>query len=132
MGSEMCIRDRPITIEGMENIHGVSSHNIQRYGEELLSIFRQFDPPNIDSQIQRAVEGDSLLEGSEDQIISDLKVWRIEKAAGKPAFTIFNDETLRDLAKKRPQNLDELLSVYGIGPAKAKNFGQDLLKFFNK
>ena len=70
--------------------------------------------------------------GVEDQIISDLKVWRIEKAAGKPAFTIFNDETLRDLAKKRPENLDELLSVYGIGPAKAEKFGQDLLKFFNK
>ncbi len=129
---EALIQSWPATIEGMENIPAVTSHNIQRYGEELLSIFRQFDPPNIDSQIQRAVEGDSLLEGSEGQIISDLKVWRIEKAAGKPAFTIFNDETLRDLAKKRPENLDELLSVYGIGPAKAEKFGQDLLKFFNK
>ena len=51
-------------------------------------------------------------------------------AAGKPAFTIFNDKTLTDLVKKRPRNIDELLAVHGIGPAKAEKLGQDLLEFF--
>ncbi len=59
----------------------------------------------------------------------NLKKWRKEKAfeLDLPAFVIFNDQTLRQLAIRNPQSLDELRSIHGIGEAKLEKFGWDLL-----
>lgn len=58
-----------------------------------------------------------------------LRQWRKAKAAelDLPAFVIFGDKTLRDLAQKNPQNLTDLKNIYGIGEAKLEKFGWDLL-----
>jgi len=44
-----------------------------------------------------------------------------------PAFMIFHDKTLRDMARKRPQNMDEMASVHGVGTAKLERFGSTFL-----
>jgi ATP-dependent DNA helicase RecQ len=44
-----------------------------------------------------------------------------------PAYVIFHDKTLIELAKARPQSFDEMLNISGIGEAKLKKFGQTLL-----
>jgi ATP-dependent DNA helicase RecQ len=44
-----------------------------------------------------------------------------------PAYVIFHDKTLIELAKIKPQNLDEMLDINGIGEAKLRKFGQTLL-----
>jgi ATP-dependent DNA helicase RecQ len=46
---------------------------------------------------------------------------------GVPAYVIFHDATLRDMARRRPQALAELLSVHGVGERKAKTYGQRFL-----
>ncbi len=71
----------------------------------------------------------SELSPSEEQRFQALRVWRKAKAAelDTPAFVIFGDKTLRELAQKNPKNLDELKSIYGIGEAKLEKFGWDLL-----
>ncbi|MEQ8839850.1 MAG: ATP-dependent DNA helicase UvrD2 [Acidimicrobiales bacterium] len=58
-----------------------------------------------------------------------LKAWRTEtsQAAGMPAYVVFNDATLYDLARLRPIDDDELLSVPGIGPVKVEKYGADIL-----
>ncbi len=40
-----------------------------------------------------------------------------------PAFVIFSDETLRDLARKKPKDSEQMLSVYGVGEAKRERYG---------
>lgn len=59
-----------------------------------------------------------------------LKDWR--KAYAKehdiPAFIVFSDRTLNDLATKNPQTLAELQDVYGFGPAKTEALGALILK----
>ncbi|MEM7140894.1 MAG: ATP-dependent DNA helicase UvrD2 [Actinomycetota bacterium] len=59
-----------------------------------------------------------------------LKSWRGEtaKASGMPAYVVFNDATLYDLARLRPVDDDELLSVPGIGPVKVEKYGADILE----
>lgn len=46
---------------------------------------------------------------------------------GVPAYVIFTDMTLRDLAVKKPTNMTELLEVRGIGSEKAEKYGTAIL-----
>ncbi len=63
-------------------------------------------------------------------LLSALKRWRLEIAdeAGIPAYCIFHNTALNELVACRPQSAAELLEIKGIGPAKAKQFGQSLLE----
>lgn len=63
-------------------------------------------------------------------LLSKLKEWRKEKAQqqGVPAFVIFNDKTLEQIAAGKPQTDDELLAVDGIGPVKLEKYGEALLQ----
>ena len=47
--------------------------------------------------------------------------------AGVPPFVIFHDTTLREMVRNRPQSLQELLAVNGVGEQKLKRYGQDFL-----
>ena len=62
-------------------------------------------------------------------IMEDLKKWRKRKSEDMnvPPYIIFGDKTLYDLAAKKPLNKNELLKVYGIGKAKAEEFGKALI-----
>jgi ATP-dependent DNA helicase RecQ len=44
-----------------------------------------------------------------------------------PAYVIFHDKTLIELADQRPQSFEEMLEINGIGESKLKKFGQTLL-----
>ena len=58
-----------------------------------------------------------------------LKEKRLElaKAKGVPAYVIFPDKTLEEMAVIRPSTLDDMAAVKGIGTAKLKNFGKTFL-----
>ena len=44
-----------------------------------------------------------------------------------PAYVVFHDKTLIELARVKPQSLDEMLEITGIGESKLRKFGQELL-----
>ena len=58
-----------------------------------------------------------------------LRTWRRQRAAEDevPAFVVFNDKTLAELVRVRPRSRRDLLTISGIGPAKADRYGEDLL-----
>jgi ATP-dependent DNA helicase RecQ len=47
---------------------------------------------------------------------------------GVPAYVVFSDRTLREMAEARPENEDELLGVSGVGPAKLQRYGDRFLR----
>ena len=57
-----------------------------------------------------------------------LRQWRLERSRADevPAFVVFSDATLRQLARHRPVTDDGLLAVTGIGPAKLAAYGEAL------
>jgi ATP-dependent DNA helicase RecQ len=63
-------------------------------------------------------EGDS-------ELLAALKAVRLRLARERqvPAYVIFSDRTLIDMAARRPRNLDEFSAVHGVGEAKLKDFG---------
>ena len=54
-----------------------------------------------------------------------------KRLAGKqnvPAFMVFNDATLREMAVKKPLSMDELLNISGVGEKKAARYGNAFLR----
>ena len=52
---------------------------------------------------------------------------RLAAADGVPAYVVFPDRTLIEMATRRPASLDELADIHGIGQAKLARFGQVFL-----
>lgn len=53
---------------------------------------------------------------------------RIATEEGVPAYIVFSNATLTDMAAKRPQTLDEFLDVSGVGRVKAERYGAQFLE----
>jgi ATP-dependent DNA helicase UvrD/PcrA len=58
-----------------------------------------------------------------------LKEWRLKrsKADDIPAYVVFHNSTLAEIASRRPGTIAELASVAGVGPAKLERYGEDVL-----
>jgi superfamily II DNA helicase RecQ len=67
--------------------------------------------------------------GDDDPLFKALKAWRRERAQddGIPAFVVFHDKTLEEIARRRPGDLAALAAVSGVGPAKLERYGDELL-----
>ena len=52
----------------------------------------------------------------------------LAREEGVPAFVIFADRTLIDMAEKRPATLDEMLGVHGVGQRKLARYGDAFLE----
>jgi ATP-dependent DNA helicase RecQ len=52
---------------------------------------------------------------------------RLAKERQVPAYVVFSDRTLIDMAERRPGDLDAFAEVNGVGAAKLKEFGQVFL-----
>jgi ATP-dependent DNA helicase RecQ len=62
-------------------------------------------------------------------LFEQLRAWRAATAReqGVPAYVIFHDSTLREIAARHPASLAELGTVSGIGENKLAKYGQQLL-----
>ncbi|WP_344615093.1 DNA helicase RecQ, partial [Dactylosporangium salmoneum] len=62
-------------------------------------------------------------------VFEHLRAWRATtaKAQGMPAYVIFHDATLRQIAADRPRTLSDLARVNGVGENKLAKFGNEIL-----
>jgi DNA helicase-2/ATP-dependent DNA helicase PcrA len=58
-----------------------------------------------------------------------LRTWRLERAKADdvPAYVVFHNSTLAEIAERQPRTLAELARVPGVGPAKLERYGADVL-----
>jgi ATP-dependent DNA helicase RecQ len=49
-------------------------------------------------------------------------------AMGKPPYVVFNDDTLREMARLRPKTLEAMRQVRGVGDNKLRDFGEPFLR----
>jgi ATP-dependent DNA helicase RecQ len=59
-----------------------------------------------------------------------LKAWRAEvaKEHGLPAYVIFHDATLAEMARSHPSSLDDLSQISGVGAKKLEAYGREILR----
>ena len=87
--------------------------------------------PKIGNKVaSRPSVGIGGTEGISTKLVAALKSWRLEKAheLNVPAFYIFSNKVLDNIAAYLPHTQEELLEVPGIGPAKAEGYGAAILK----
>ena len=58
-----------------------------------------------------------------------LREWRLERAKADevPAYVVFHNATLAEIAERQPRTLAELAGVPGVGPTKLERYGEDVL-----
>jgi DNA helicase-2/ATP-dependent DNA helicase PcrA len=69
------------------------------------------------------------VEEPDDPMYDVLKEWRLKRAKADeiPAYVVFHNSTLAEIAARRPSTIAELSSVPGVGPAKLERYGRDVL-----
>ena len=80
------------------------------------------------SASRRRADEDVLSEADE-KLLAALYALRKRLAAKQklPAYMVFNDSTLRQMALKKPLSVEELLNIPGVGEKKAARYGQEFL-----
>ncbi|MBP8136824.1 MAG: HRDC domain-containing protein, partial [Candidatus Eisenbacteria bacterium] len=53
---------------------------------------------------------------------------RLADAESVPAYIVFSDAVLREMAMRRPASEAEMLEVPGVGPAKLQRYGEAFLE----
>jgi ATP-dependent DNA helicase RecQ len=74
------------------------------------------------------VREEIALDPVQESQFEKLKVWRLARSEGKPAFTVAANTALEGVLRARPASLDELIEVKGIGPAFCERHGESLLQ----
>jgi ATP-dependent DNA helicase RecQ len=99
-------------------------------------LYREVKPPSSKKRSRSAVR-DTFKAPADSDLFDALREVRLRlaRARGVPPYVIFHDTTLRDMTEKRPQTIDDLHEVYGVGARKAADFGDaflDAIRTFRK
>ena len=118
--------------------------NIQKYGaieitssgemvlqgnEEYFYRKIQVNTPLIEKKIKKDLVKDAMFEEDKDLLIS-LKSTRLRLAKEKrvPAYIIFPDTTLHEMAVLKPKTLNDFSKLNGVGPQKLKKYGESFIE----
>ena len=73
--------------------------------------------------------GELVMSAADERLFAALKSLRgeIARAESMPAYIVFPDRTLAELAVRRPRTLAAMGDVRGVGPAKLEKYGQRFL-----
>lgn len=95
------------------------------YHEKQVLMKVEVEPEEI-----TVVTSSLKLSGGESELFDVLKELRMNlaKEAGVPAYVVFSNATLTDMAKKRPKNMGQFKKVSGVGEIKAAWYGDAFLK----
>ena len=89
-------------------------------GEEPITLRRD----TLQESLTR-VEPKAQIGAEDEPLLSALKARRraLAEAARVPAYVIFADRTLIEMAERRPRNLDQMAGITGVGAKKLESYG---------
>jgi ATP-dependent DNA helicase RecQ len=104
-------------------------------GEVSITLRRPTEKKRSGSRREAKAPAAALALDDEAQMrFAALKAWRgtVAKAHGLPAYVVFHDATLAEVARTVPQSLDALARIGGVGAAKLERYGPDLLRVLDE
>ena len=101
---------------------------MQQYDKEKNNKLRQ--QQEIFAEYRRKNRVNVMLNDSDEKLLGKLFEVRKRLAAKQrvPAFNIFSDAVLREMAQKKPRDMDELIRINGVGEHPAMMYGKDFLR----
>lgn len=94
-------------------------------GEQAVTLRRDTVKAAASRPMVRALVGDE-----DAPLLSALKAKRraLAEAQNVPAYVVFPDRTLIEMAERRPASLDEMAQISGVGAKKLENYGRLFLE----
>lgn len=118
------VRDHFFVHQGMPHLTLLILYNA-RIATELPTV-------NKNKNVERFNPKEFLDEG-EWTLYTTLREWRNDyaKSEGIPPYVIANNRQLAEIAKNRPDNIEKLKRIEGIGKSKMETYGELILGFVN-
>jgi ATP-dependent DNA helicase RecQ len=147
-------RDQPwvVQVPAFGSLSGWSQDRVRRLLDELVATGCLAQSQGQYPMVELTDRGRAVLGGSESvellippdhhrasgtaadpALFERLRQWRSEVARrqGVPAFMVFNDRTLNEIAAGRPADLAQLEALPGIGPSKRDRYGLAVLELLS-
>lgn len=112
----------------------VHEHLLHRDGQPLWALlvsFRDRHRPGFQAAGAPSIRRETETEVPEADraLFETLRKWRNARAQrdGKPTYILFRNNQLADIARLRPSTLESLREIRGVGEAKARDYGEELL-----
>ena len=105
-------------------------------GEQKIQLRQYQKPvkPKRTSSSSKSNYVETHLSTEEQTIFDKLRWWRVETARkhNVPAYVIFHDATMREIAKAKPSSLDDLRGVTGVGEKKLETYGAEIISLIRE
>ena len=127
------IRDWIEQLIGQDCAKKVGDYNQLHVTELGFQVMRGEHTPRLLKPVAKAAaksrsraEDPASWAGVDRELFESLRELRreISSEQGVPAYIVFGDAALRDMARRRPTTLDEFLEVQGVGQKKCKDYGE--------
>ena len=129
---------RQLVVAGVLEVDA-EGHGSLRLGAAARPVLRGEQPVHLREEPARArvvrggerrSESTLHVKAGDRPLFDALRGWRAQLAREQnvPAYVIFHDRTLRDIAQLRPASLGELARVGGIGGSKLGRYGESVLE----
>jgi len=119
--------------EGQDYIEKVGEYNILNVTEKGWQTLKGKETPRLLRPAQKAAKLSRVIkdswEGVDKNLFEALRKLRTSIARKKsvPAYIVFGDAALRDMARLRPSTYIRLLEVKGVGEKKRRQYGEVVL-----
>ena len=117
------------------NIEGYGGLVLTRTGEAVLKgeesfTYREIPKSTKPARSERRSKVEMDTSDIDGDLLASLKALRRDLAAERnvPAYIVFGDATLIDMCRMRPETLDQMSLVNGVGPKKLQDFGPAFLR----
>lgn len=127
------IRDWIEQLVGQGHLQKVGDYGVLQITTTGREVLRGETTPQLLAPAKRVKDSRGRTEANWDGVdrglFDSLRTLRAALAAEKavPAYIVFGDATLRDMARRRPTSVESLAAVRGVGAAKLRDYGQQFL-----
>ena len=128
---------RPNNREELLETWGIGDIKADWFGDRVLGVIRRWEDehPGARARLAQPASQRTLTQETgpevspDDPLYQSLRSWRLSRAQQEnvPAFIVFSDHTLRELAGRRPKDLAALRLIWGLGDHKVDRWGQEVL-----
>jgi ATP-dependent DNA helicase RecQ len=123
-----------LAVEGDYGTLGLTRASAEVLGRKREVLLRK-DPERVRAPRARAAKSAAAAAAAAElppaalPTFEQLRAWRAAaaKEQGVPAYVIFHDATLRQIAARAPRTLADLSGISGVGEAKLAKYGQQVL-----
>jgi ATP-dependent DNA helicase RecQ len=99
-------------------------------GAERVELRKEMAQPKVSRREKRAAATAVVVGDADNALLTALKGLRAKLAQAQrvPAYVVFSDRTLIELATHRPESLRAMREIHGVGDAKLERYGSAFLE----